>query len=170
MTPEERRRFVRDHRTGVLGYGRSGHGPAMSVVHYVIDDDDTILVSTTADRGKARAVARSPKISLCVLDERWPPTYLQVYADAAIDDEPAAAADTMLRVGGVLAGAPLDESLRPFLADKAAAEHRVVLRLRPYATFETAPGAPAADGERTAGALPWRDADDPTEDLACSDS
>lgn len=167
MTPEERRGFVRGHRTGVLGYARRGHGPAMSVVHYVVDEDDSILVSTTAGRGKARAVARSSKVSLCVLDEQWPPTYVQVYADAVVDDDPTIAADTMLRVGGALAGAPLDESLRPFLAEKAQAEDRVVLRLRPYATFETAPGTPPTT---ETGALPWRDAHDPTEDLACSDS
>lgn len=139
----------------------------MSVVHYVVDDDDMILVSTTAGRGKARAPARSPKVSLCVLDEQWPTTYVQVYADAMVDDDPATVADTMLRVGGALSGAPLDESLRPYLAEKAHAEARVVLRLRPYATFETAPGAPPTTAT---GALPWRDAHEQTEDLACSDS
>jgi hypothetical protein len=41
-----------------------------------------VLVSTTAARGKVRAVARDGKVGLCVLDERWPFAYLQVYADA----------------------------------------------------------------------------------------
>ncbi len=57
MTPEERRRFVRDHRTAIFGYNRASDGPAMSVVYYVLDDDDTILVSTMRERSKARAVA-----------------------------------------------------------------------------------------------------------------
>ena len=72
MVPSERRLFVRTHRTCVLGYGRVHDGPAMSVVYYVPTDEDELLVSTTAGRAKARAVRRNPKVSLCVLDERWP--------------------------------------------------------------------------------------------------
>ena len=90
MLPSERRLFVRTHRTCVLGYGRLHDGPAMSVVYYVPTDEDELLVSTTAGRAKARAVVRNPKISLCVLDERWPFVYLQVYADAVIDSDPRA--------------------------------------------------------------------------------
>jgi hypothetical protein len=40
--------------------------------NYIPTDDDELLVSTMAARGKARAVARDGKVSLCVLDERWP--------------------------------------------------------------------------------------------------
>ena len=44
----------------------------MSVVYYVPTDDNELLVSTMAGRSKAIAVASDPKVSLCVLDERWP--------------------------------------------------------------------------------------------------
>src|SRR5271166_5101817 len=87
MLPSERRLFVRTHRTCVFGYQRLHDGPAMSVVYYIPTDGEELLVSTMAGRAKARAVARSPKISLCVLDERWPFTYLQVYADATVDHD-----------------------------------------------------------------------------------
>lgn len=76
MTPEERRAFVRDHRTAIFGYNRVSDGPAMSIVYYVLDADDTILVSTMRERAKVRAVGRSENVSVCVLDEQWPPTYL----------------------------------------------------------------------------------------------
>ncbi len=72
LLPSERREFVRTHRTCVFGFGRKIDGPAMSVVYYVPNDDDELLVSTMAGRGKSRAVGRNPKVSLCVLDERWP--------------------------------------------------------------------------------------------------
>ena len=52
MDPEARRQFVRDHRTCIFGYGRQEHGPAMTVVYYVMDGDD-ILVSTMAERQAA---------------------------------------------------------------------------------------------------------------------
>ena len=86
MTREQRKQFVLDHRTAIFGYNRAKDGPAMSIVFYSIDQDE-ILVSTMAERAKAKAVARSPKVSLCVLDEQWPPSYLQVYCDAVIEHE-----------------------------------------------------------------------------------
>ncbi len=74
MDASERREFVKSHRTAVFGYQRKAHGPAMSIVYYVMDGDD-ILVSTMAARGKAGAVRRDSKVSLCVLDEQChPPT------------------------------------------------------------------------------------------------
>ena len=51
MTAEERREFVRAHRTCVFGYGRRNDGPSMTIVYYVMDGDD-ILVSTMAEREK----------------------------------------------------------------------------------------------------------------------
>jgi hypothetical protein len=139
MTPEERRAFVRDHRTAIYGYNRVSDGPAMSIVYYVIDADDTILVSTMRERAKARVVARNPNVSMCVLDEQWPPTYLQVYCHAEIDADEERTVEVMMAIGGVMAGKPLDESVRPLVAEGAKKEGRVVLRLRPYATFETPP-------------------------------
>ena len=50
----------------------------MTVVYYVLDGDD-LLISTMAARAKTLAVQRNPKVSLCILDEQWPLTYLQVY-------------------------------------------------------------------------------------------
>jgi hypothetical protein len=58
----------------------------MSVVYYVMDGDD-LLISTMAARAKAKAVARTREASVCVLDEKWPLTYLQVYGPAAVEDD-----------------------------------------------------------------------------------
>jgi len=135
MLPSERRTFVRTHRTCVFGYPRLRDGPALSVVYYVPTDDDELLVSTMAGRGKARAVALDPKVSLCVLDERWPFTYLQVYADAAVDRDQDLAVELMMAVGGRMSGEPLGAEALPFVEAMAAEEERVVVRCRPYATF-----------------------------------
>jgi PPOX class probable F420-dependent enzyme len=138
MTSEERRHFVREHRTAILGYPRKHDGPAMSIVYYVLEGDE-ILVSTMAARAKAKAVARSPKVSLCVLDEQWPPSYLQVYCDATIDSEFDHVVEVMLSIAGVMAGNPMPDEVRPMVEEGARTEQRVVLRLRPYATFYTPP-------------------------------
>src|SRR5262245_22163625 len=78
MLPSERRQFVRTHGTCVFGYARRAGGPSMSIVYYVPTDDDELLVSTMGGRAKSKAVARTGKASLCILDERWPFTYVQV--------------------------------------------------------------------------------------------
>lgn len=162
MTPEERRAFVREHRTAIFGYNRVSDGPAMSIVYYVLDDDDTMLVSTMHERAKARAVSRNPNVSLCVLDEQCPLTYLQVYCHAEIDTDAERTIDLMMAIAGVMAGEPLDESVRPLVAEGAKNERRVVLRLRPYATFETPPrhvhnesDVNASLTHQTSTSVPW---------------
>jgi hypothetical protein len=166
MLPSERRAFVRTHRTCIFGYGRVHHGPAMSVVYYVPTADDELLVSTMAARGKARAVARNRKVSICVLDERWPFAYLQVYADAGIDHDPGLVVDVMMAVGGRMSGEPLGDEARPIVAALAAAEARVVLRCRPYATFAQPPRHLHRNDQEepvthwVSGTVPW-DAPDP---------
>ncbi len=162
--PSERRLFVRTHRTCVLAYERLRDGPAMSVVYYVPTNTDELLVSTTAGRAKARAVARNPKVSLCVLDERWPFVYLQVYADAVIDSDRALAVDVLMAVASRMSGEALGEDTRPFFESMADKEQRVVLRCRPYDTFTQSRPAKAGDESAlrgASGAVPW-DAPDPS--------
>lgn len=139
MLPSERRKFVRTHRTCVFGYRRRNDGPAMSVVYYIPTDDDELLVSTMAGRGKARMIERDGKVSLCILDEQWPFTYLQVYADAILDRNSDLAAEVMMAVAGRMSGTPLDEAARPAIEAMSAREDRVVIRCRPYATYATPP-------------------------------
>jgi PPOX class probable F420-dependent enzyme len=138
MNRDERREFVERHRTAIFGYNRRQDGPAMTVVYYVVDGDD-ILVSTMAARAKAKAVERNQRVALCVLDEQWPPTYLQVYCDAKVETDQDATVDLAMRIAGLMAGTPMPEEVRPMVAEGVRRESRVVLRLTPYATFETPP-------------------------------
>ena len=161
MTAEERRQFVYDHRTAIFGYNRAEHGPAMSIVYYAADADE-LLVSTMAERAKAKAVARDQKVSLCVLDEQWPPSYVQVYCDAVIDTDFDFVVDVMMRIAGVMAGRPMPADVRPMVEEGARVEQRVALRLKPYATFYTPPKHvhSAADIDAgllhsTSASVPW---------------
>ncbi|RDH79793.1 pyridoxamine 5'-phosphate oxidase [Mycolicibacterium moriokaense] len=139
LTPSERREFVRTHRTCVFGHRRRHDGPAMSVVYYIPTDDDDLLVSTMAGRGKAKVVERDGKVSLCVLDERWPFAYLQVYADATVERDRDLVVDVMMAVAGRMSGEALNDDARPVVEAMAAEEDRVVLRCRPYSTFAQPP-------------------------------
>lgn len=143
MDTAERREFVRGHRAAIFGYGRKDDGPSLTVVLYVMDGDD-ILVSSTATRSKTRAVARNSKVTLCVLDEGWPLAYLTVYCDATIDATVESDLDAVVslykRIFGTILGRTLDDAAaHNAVVDKAIHEQRVVLRLRPYATFMTPP-------------------------------
>jgi PPOX class probable F420-dependent enzyme len=138
MDREQRRQFVRDHRTCVFGYARRELGPAMTVVYYVMDGDD-LLVSTMAGRAKPKAVVRNPQVSVCVLDESWPVTYLQVYGTAVLDRDPEHGADLMVKVVELMAGQPVPPERQEQVRRLAVEEERVVIRVTPHSTFATPP-------------------------------
>src|ERR1700719_3692890 len=130
MLPSERRLFVQTHRTCIFGYGRKSDGPAMSIVYYVPDDNDDLLVATMGDRAKAKAVARNGKVSLCVLDETWPFAYLQVYCAEIVDDDETLI-DVMMAVAERMSGRPVAPELRPAIKAVAEEENRVLVRCPP---------------------------------------
>ena len=139
MLPSERREFVRTHRTCVFGYTRRADGPSMSIVYYIPTDDDELLISTMSGRAKAKAIARAGKVSLCILDERWPFAYVQVYCDARVETDPDVVVDVMMAVAGRMSGQPLPEHARPMVEAMAKEEGRVVIRCKPYSTFAQPP-------------------------------
>ena len=111
----------------------------MSIVYYVVAGDHELRVTSMRDRAKTKSVRRDGKVSLCILDEQWPMSYLQLYCDAEVDDGIDAAIDVMLQVSGIMAGKPMPDSARPDVEEMCRREHRIVLALRPYATFQTPP-------------------------------
>jgi hypothetical protein len=117
--------------------------------------------------GTARR-ADGPALSVvsCVLDERWPFTYLQVYCDAAVDDEPELVVDVMMAVAARMSGEALPAEVRPMIRAMADAEDRVVLRCRPYETFAQPPRHLHRNDQAervthwVSATLPWDAADD----------
>lgn len=160
MDRAERREFVRKHRTCVFGYNRKNDGPAMTVVYYVLDGDD-LLISTMAARSKSLAVQRNPKVSICVLDEQWPLTYVQVYGDATLEQDFDQSVDVMRRVIDLMAGEKMPDDKLPGIRRMCREENRVVIRFKPYATFATPPRHvyTAEDIDKlthsTSSTLPW---------------
>src|SRR5262245_13709360 len=161
MDQGARRALVETHRTCIFAYQRKQGPPSMSVVYYVMEGDD-LLISTMAARAKAKAVARTREASVCVLDEKWPLTYLQVYGPAAVEDDLDMTVNVMIKVAAIMAGHPLPEAARPFVEAKAREENRVVIRLMPEWTGYSPPVHRYAgdDGSKMqhglAERLPWR--------------
>jgi hypothetical protein len=107
-------------------------------------DGDDILISTTATGSKARAVARNSKASLCVLDESWSFAYLTAYCNAIVEATVETDIDAVVslykRIFETMLGRELEDgAAHEDVLEKALLEQRVVLRLKPYATFMTPP-------------------------------
>src|SRR5262245_4699300 len=139
MLPSERREFVRTHRTCVFGYAPRADGPSMSILSFIPTADRELLISTVCGAAKAKAGVRSGKVSLCILGERWPFAYVQVYCDARIDADPDLVVDVMMAVGGRMSGQSLPDAARPVVQAMAKEEKRIAIRCRPYATFAQPP-------------------------------
>ena len=136
MNGAERRDFVRKHRTAVFGYPRKEHGPSMSCVYYVMDGED-ILVSSMLGRAKPKAVTRDPRVSLCILDEKWPLTYITVYGNATVEER--GGDDLLIAVCELMAEQVMPHDEREKLRKLAIEEERCVIRIVPETTFETPP-------------------------------
>lgn len=164
MNQEQRLAFVHAHRMAVFGFNRKNDGAAMSVVYYVMDGNG-ILVSTMENRGKAKVIRRDPKVSLCILDEQWPLTYLQVYGsatiDATVDTDLEMVVNLAMRILSLVIGKTLPEEAREQTRQMVLDERRVQLRVQPYATFESPPNRVSsskdiADLKHLLGqTLPW---------------
>ena len=150
----------------MLSYARRNDGPAQSIVYYIPTDDGELLIATMGARAKAKAVERLGKVSLLVLDEKWPMGYLTVFCDATVDSDLTLTTDVAMAVAGRMSGQALGEEARPFVEAMVKEEGRVVLRCRPYSTFATPPRHLHKNDQEEkithwlSGSVPWN-AEDP---------
>jgi DNA polymerase-4 len=137
MIPDHHRDFVRRSRLCVLSWNRAdtSEAPPMTPVFYVTDGDD-VLVSITEGRAKTRALRRDPAISVCVLGEEMPFSYVTLFGTARIEQE--GALEVMARVLETI-GRTLDDDGRAKLRERAVREQRVVLRVTPARSVSNLP-------------------------------
>jgi PPOX class probable F420-dependent enzyme len=125
MTPDTDS-FLRDHTYGVLATGRRDGSPQQSMVAYVVDDEDRIVISVKAYTAKWKNAVRQPRVSFTVPDGR---AHLVVYGDAeAIAADPERAeltADVFARLSD---GPRPDPSTILGLLDE---QQRTILRITP---------------------------------------
>jgi PPOX class probable F420-dependent enzyme len=123
--------FVRDRRQGVLVTQRRDGRPQLSNIIYTVDDGGLIRVSITADRAKAKNLARDPRASLHVTREDfW--AYVVLDADvelsAVVQAPEDAAAEELVTLYRALMGEhpDWDDYRQALVRDK-----RLVARLTP---------------------------------------
>jgi PPOX class probable F420-dependent enzyme len=131
--------FVRSHRQGVLVTQRRDGRPQLSNIIYGVDHAGVVHISITADRAKAKNLARTPVASLHVTREDF---YAYVVLDADVELSAVAAtpddaaADELVELYRAMAGEhdDWDEYRRAMVRDQ-----RLVARLTPTHAYGMLP-------------------------------
>lgn len=145
MNQEERRQFVRDNSFCIWGYNRREHGPAMTPGYYTVEGDD-ICYFTMRARAKAKIAERDPRASVCVLDGKQPPSYLQVFGQVRIEEDRDFVYNVFMQTvqtemkgeGNTFSQQEADQK-RAETMEWLESEDRIVLRLTPESTFYSPP-------------------------------
>jgi PPOX class probable F420-dependent enzyme len=89
MSADEVREFLLEGtRTAKLALVRKDGSPVVAPVWFVLDGDD-LLFNTGAKTLKGFALARDPRVALCVDDERPPYAYVRIAGTAALSEDPS---------------------------------------------------------------------------------
>jgi len=91
-------------RTAMLGYLASDSRPLVAPVWFVVDDGHLVF-NTGRETAKGRALARDPRVVLCVDDPHPPFSFVQVQGVAEISADPQELLDIATRIGGRYMGA-----------------------------------------------------------------
>ena len=74
-------------RTGLLGYLASDGRPLVAPVWFVVDGAE-LAFDTGKNTAKGRALARDPRVVMCVDDPRPPYSFVQVQGIASTGEDP----------------------------------------------------------------------------------
>jgi PPOX class probable F420-dependent enzyme len=85
-------------RTAVLGWTAADGRPLAAPVWFVVDDD-ALVFNTGKDTAKGRALARDPRVVLCVDDTSPAYAFVQVQGVASISEDPDELLDIATRTG-----------------------------------------------------------------------
>jgi PPOX class probable F420-dependent enzyme len=85
-------------RTGMLGYLASDGRPLVAPIWFVVDNGDLVL-NTGKNTAKGRALARDPRVVICVDDPHPPYSFVQVQGTATLSEEPGELLDIATRTG-----------------------------------------------------------------------
>ena len=91
-------------RTGKLGYVAADGRPLVAPIWFVVDGDD-LLFNTGGQTAKARAIARDPRLVVCVDSEVPPFGFVQVQGIATVSEDPDELVSSATAIGARYMGA-----------------------------------------------------------------
>jgi len=123
--------YVSERSQGVLATLKRDGRPQLSNIMYGVGDDGIVRISITADRAKARNIARDPRVSLHVTSADFF-SYVVLEGEAGMSPVAAAAGDAtvdeLVALYRTMAGEHPDwDEFRRAMVD----DRRLVVRLRP---------------------------------------
>lgn len=113
-------------RTGKLGYTAGDGRPLVAPVWFLLEDDELVF-TTGADSAKGRAIARDPRLVLCVDHEGPPYEFIQVQGEATTSQDP----DELLRVATAAARRYMGDDRAEEFGRRNGAPGELLVRLRP---------------------------------------
>ena len=87
LSPEIRDFLAHGTRTAKLGFVAADGRPLVAPVWFVVEGDE-LWFNTGGTTAKARAIARDPRLVVCVDMERPPYAYVQVQGIATVTEDP----------------------------------------------------------------------------------
>ena len=103
-----------------------GLQPLVAPVWFVVEDD-CVVFNTGKDTAKGRALARDPRVALCVDLEEPPYGFVQVQGRAELSEEPSDLVRTATAIGGRYMGQDRAEEF----GRRNGVPGELVVRLRP---------------------------------------
>lgn len=106
--PDVRAFLSHGTRTGKLGWTARDGRPLVAPVWFLLEgegDDTTLVFNTGADTAKGRALARDPRVVLCVDLEEPPFAFVQVQGEVTLTSDPGELRRTATELGGRYMGA-----------------------------------------------------------------
>lgn len=86
-------------RTAVLSWVATDGRPLSAPVWFVVDDGELVF-NTGKNTAKGRALARDPRVVLCIHDDNPPFSFVQVQGVASISEDPDEVLAIATRAGG----------------------------------------------------------------------
>ena len=128
--PDVRAFLSHGTRTGKLGFTASDGRPLVAPIWFVVEDTadgPTLVFNTGSGTAKGRAVARDPRLVICVDLEEPPFAFVQVQGTATVSEDPDELLRTATELGGRYMGAERAEEF----GRRNAVPGELVVRLHP---------------------------------------
>jgi PPOX class probable F420-dependent enzyme len=113
-------------RTGKLAFVATDGRPVINPVWFVLEGDELVF-NTGKSSAKGRAIARDPRVALCVDLEQAPYAYLQVQGIASVSEDLDELVRTATAIGGRYMGAGRAEEF----GKRNGVPGELVVRIRP---------------------------------------
>lgn len=130
IDPEVRAFLTEGTRTGKLGFVAADGRALVAPVWFMVEGPDEapeLVFNTGKNTAKGRAVARNPRLTLCVDLAEPPYAFVQVQGEATVSEDP----DELLRTATAIAARYVGEERAEDFGKRNAGPGETVVRLRP---------------------------------------